>query len=51
MELTFYYFAMCKCIRISVRVNGAVQFTFFLVRRLNIIIVTSCDSLIVILET
>ena len=26
------------------RVNGTIQFTFFLVMRLNITIVTSCDS-------
>ena len=29
-------------------VNGTVQFTFFLVMRLNITTVTSCDSLIII---
>ena len=29
----------------TVRVNGTVQFTFFLVMKLNIIIVTSFDSL------
>ena len=28
----------------TVRVNGTVQFTFFLVMTLNITIVTSCDS-------
>ena len=32
----------------TVRVNGTVKFTFFLVIRLNITIATSCDSLIVI---
>ena len=40
---------MCKCMIITVRVNGTVQFTFFLVVRLNITISTSCDSLIVII--
>ena len=30
----------------TVRVNGTVQFTFFLVMRLNITVVTSCDLLI-----
>ena len=39
---------MCKFMR-TVRVNGVVQFTFFLVMRLNDTIVTSCESLIVIL--
>ena len=34
----------------TAHVNGTVQFTFFLVMRLNITIVISCDSLIVILE-
>ena len=33
----------------TVRVNGTVQFTFFLIMRLNITIVASCDLLIVIL--
>ena len=28
--------------------DGAAQFTFFLIKRLNITTVTSCDSLIVI---
>ena len=32
----------------TICVNGTVQFTFFLVMRLNITIVTSCDSLILI---
>lgn len=32
----------------TVRVNGTVKFTFFLVIRLNITIAISCDSLIVI---
>ena len=34
---------------ISVRVNGTVQFTFFLLMRLNIIVVASYDSFNVIL--
>ena len=41
----FYYLVMCKCMSTTVRVNGTLQFTFFLV----ITIVTSSDSLIVIL--
>ena len=35
----------------TVRGNGTVQFTFFFIMRLNIAIITSCDSLIVILVT
>ena len=35
----------------TVRVNGTVQFTFFLVMRLKITIVKSYDSLITILVT
>ena len=35
----------------TVRVNAAVQFTFFVIMGLNITIITSCDSLIVILVT
>ena len=35
----------------TVRGNGTVQFTFFFIMRLNITIITSCDSLIVILAT
>ena len=34
----------------TVRVNRTVQFTFFLVMRLNIMIVTSCESFIAILD-
>ena len=49
IEWTFYYFVMCKCMSTTVYVNGTVQFTFLLVMRLNTVIVTSCDSLIVIL--
>ena len=33
----------------TVRVNSTVQFTFFLIMRFNITIVTSCDSLILML--
>ena len=39
-------FIMCMCMSTTVNVNDTVQFTFFLVMRLNITIVTSCDSLI-----
>ena len=39
IEWTFYYFVICKCMSTIVRVNGTVQFTFFLVMRLNITIV------------
>ena len=44
-------FIICiyKCMSTLVRVDGAAHFTFFLVIRLNITIVTSCDSLFVIL--
>ena len=35
----------------TVRGNGTIQFTFFFIMRLNITIITSCDSLIVILVT
>ena len=48
IEWTFYCFVMCKCMSSTVCVDGTVEFTFFLVIRLNITIVTSCDSLIVI---
>ena len=47
----FYYLVMRKCMSSTVRVNGTVQVTFFLTMRLNITIVTSCDSLILILLT
>ena len=40
---------MLKGMSTTVRVNGTVQFTFSFVTRPNITIVTSCDSLIVIL--
>ena len=46
IEWTFYYFVLCKCMSTTVRVNGTVQFTFFLVMRLNITVVTNCDLLI-----
>ena len=42
---------MCKCMNTTDRGNGTIQFTFFLITRLNITIITSCDSLIVILVT
>ena len=45
IEWTFYYFVMCQCMSITIRVNGTVQFTFFLVMKLNITIATSCDYL------
>ena len=45
----FNYLVMCTCRSTIVRVNGTVQFTFFSVMRLNITIVTSCNSLIVML--
>ena len=35
----------------TVRDNGTVQFTFFFIMGLNFTIITSCDSLIVILVT
>ena len=51
IEWTFYYIVICKCLSTIVRVTGTVQFTFFLVMRLNITIITVCDSFIVILVT
>ena len=45
IEWTFYYFVMRKCISIAVCVNGTLKFTFYLVMRLNITIVLSCDTL------
>ena len=44
IEWTLYYFVICKCMNTL----GTVQFTFFLIMRLNIIIVTSCHLFIVI---
>ena len=38
----------CECMSTTVHVNGTVQITFFWVMRLNITIVISCDSLVVI---
>ena len=35
------------CMSTTARANGTVQFTFFLIMRLNITIITSSDSLIV----
>ena len=46
----FYYLVMCKCMSTTVHGNGTVQFSFFIMR-LNITIITSCDSLIIILAT
>ena len=39
---------MCKCMSTTVRVNCTVEFTFFLIMRLNITVVTICDLLIAI---
>ena len=39
---------LCKCLSTTVYINGTVQFTFFLVMRLNITTATSCDSLIIL---
>ena len=47
----FHYLVMCKCMSTTVGVNGTVHFNYFLVMRLNITIVTSCDLLTVILLT
>ena len=47
----FYYLVMLKCMSTTVRDNGTVQFTFVFIMRLNITIIMSCDSLIVILVT
>ena len=44
-------FKVIKCMSTTVHVNLTLQFTFFLNMRLNITIVMSCDSLIVILVT
>ena len=48
-EWNFRYFFMYKCISTIACVNDTVQFTFFLVMRLNSAIVMSCDLLVVIL--
>ena len=48
-DLLYHYLLMCKCMSINVHLNGTVQFTFLSVIRLNITIVASFDSLIVIL--
>ena len=42
---------MCKYMSTTVRGDGTVQFTFFFIMRLNITVITSCDSLIIILVT
>ena len=39
-----YYYVMCQCMSTFVHVDVTVQFTFFLVTKLNITIITSCDS-------
>ena len=39
----------CKCMNTTAPVNGTIQFTFFLVMRLNITPDWGCDLLIVIL--
>ena len=46
-----HYLVKCKCMGTTGGVNGTVQFNYFLAMSLNITIVTSCDSLIVILLT
>ena len=48
-EWTLYYFVIYKCMNITVRYNSTVQFTFFLVMRLNINIISKCPSFFVIL--
>ena len=45
----FYYLIICKCMSTTVRDNGTVQVTFFFIMGLNFAIITSCDSLIVML--
>ena len=49
IDWTFHYCVICKCVNTTVRDNGTVQFTFFLLMRLNITIVRSCDLLVVII--
>ena len=44
-----FYLAVGKCTDTTVRVNGTIQFTFFLDMKLKITIVTNCDTLIVVL--
>ena len=44
IQCSFYYFVMCKCMNTIFRVNGTVQFPFFLVMVLNITTVASCNS-------
>ena len=46
----FYYLVMRKFMCLTVRVNGTVQLTLFLIITLNINIVTSYDLFIVILQ-
>ena len=45
----FCYFVICNCVSTTVHDNGTAQYTFFLIMRFNITIVTNCDSLIVTL--
>ena len=47
IEWTFFYLAMCNCMRNTVPDNGTPKFILFLIMRLNFIIATSCNSLIV----
>ena len=49
IEQTFDYFLICKSVNTTVNDNNRAQFTFLLVMRLNVIIVLSDDSLVVIL--
>ena len=49
---SFYYFVIHKCMSTTVCVNGTVEFTFFLVMRLNVItIVTNCILAAFIIKT
>ena len=49
VKWAFYDFVKSQCMSTPVHVNGTVQFTFFLVMKLNINIVASCDELTVVL--
>ena len=40
------YYVMCYFTSTFVDVDGTAQFTYFLVTKLNITIITSCDSLL-----
>ena len=48
IEWTLCYFVIYRCMKTTVCYNNTVQFTFFLVMRLNITTVKRCDTLIVI---